>query len=194
MKNPLFRLIFPALALGVVPAESGGTPVASGLVDPNPTIVADRLNALGTTPAVSPSAGASAGVDPAIAKLIADIGHLPGVVQDVIAAYKKGGYVAALEAAVPALIEEVPQDIRDVTAALPALKTGFKTSEGILTIVSTVAAGVLVYFSPTISQGTAATVGIVGIGASVLYNLTRSFLKAATIKAATTVTTAALKP
>jgi hypothetical protein len=176
MKNPFLKLVLPCLALGVIPSDSGGTPA--------PTTTPD------STLGVSPSAGAPAGVDPSIAKLIADVGHLPGVVQDVIAAYKKGGYVAALEAAVPSLIEEVPTDIKDVTAALPALKSGFKTSEGIMTLVSTVGAAVLVYYSPTISQGAASIVGVVGIAASVIYSLTRAFLKAAHVKASVAVATA----
>ncbi len=134
------------------------------------------------SPSGSPST-VSSDVDPAISKFIADLDADVELAREVLAAYKAGGAGKAIAAATP-LIGTVGTQIADAKAAIPALKDGFKTTEGITSIAVAVGLPVLAHFTPSISSSTATTIAIVSGVVGAVYTLSRAFLKATQIKAA----------
>ncbi len=137
------------------------------------------------SPSGSPST-ASSDVDPAISKFIADMDADVELAREVLAAYKAGGAGKAIAAASP-LIATVGTQIADAKAAIPALKAGFKTTEGIISIAVAVGLPLLAHFTPNISPSTAATIDVASGVVGAVYALSRAFLKATQIKAAASV-------
>jgi hypothetical protein len=80
-------------------------------------------------------------------------------------------------------ISEFEEDVHDVEAAIPAIKSGFKTSEGILTLVSIVGSQAIIYFAPTLSPGVATALSIASAALGVAYTFNRQILKSNQIKA-----------
>jgi hypothetical protein len=131
--------------------------------------------------------------DPKIVKFINDLDADRQLAEKVYAAYKAKGAGEAIATAAP-IIATLGEQIADAKAAIPALKDGFKTTEGIVSIAVAVGLPILAHFSPEISQGTATTIDVVSGVVGALYVVSRSFLKQAHIKAtAQTVATVVAK-
>ena len=67
-------------------------------------------------------------IDPSVSKLVGDAGIAAKDIKDGIDAYKSGGFpaVAALS---PTLVPHIRDIVSDVKDAVPAIKTGYKTTE-----------------------------------------------------------------
>jgi hypothetical protein len=122
-------------------------------------------------------------VDPVISKFISDLDADAALAKEVFEAYKAGGAGKAIAAATP-LIGSIVSQIADAKAAIPALKSGFKTTEGIASIVVAVGLPILAHFTPSISSGTATAIDIVSGVVAAVYTISRAFLKVAHVNAA----------
>ena len=147
----------------------------------------------------SPVVSAAASVDPKITQFINDLDADAELAEEVYDAYKAGGAGKAIAAAAP-LITTIGTQIADARAAIPALKDGFKTTEGIVSIAVAVVLPLLAHFTPNISPSTAATIDIVSGVVGAVYAVSRAFLKVAHVNAASAAVAAvassgvALKP
>ena len=92
------------------------------------------MNSLTVPPATITDTGSSTSsigstsADPNLARLVSDAGITAADVKAGIAAYKTGGFPAVAELA-PELVPHVRSIVADVQAAIPAIKTGYKTTE-----------------------------------------------------------------
>ncbi len=141
------------------------------------------------TPSDSPVASAPSAipvpsqVDPKITQFINDLDADAELAKEVYDAYKAGGAGKAIATATP-LITTIGTQIADARAAIPALKDGFKTTEGIVSIAVAVVLPLLAHFTPNISPSTAATIDIVSGVVGAVYAVSRAFLKVAHVNAA----------
>lgn len=94
----------------------------------------------------TPQTSAVTTADPAVTKLIADVGVTASDLKAAVTAYKAGGFpaVAALS---PQLIPHVQAVVADAKDAAPAIKTGYKTTEFWLVIAFGVANAVVPIFT-----------------------------------------------
>ena len=125
-----------------------------------------------------------------ISKFISDLDADAALAKEVFEAYKAGGAGKAIAAATP-LIGNIGTQIADARAAIPALKNGFKTTEGITSIVVAVGLPLLAHFTPSISPGTATAIDIVSGVVAAVYTISRAFLKVAHVNASSGVAIAA---
>jgi len=145
-------------------------------------LAVDSANSLPTTQAPT--------IDPAIAALIADLKTDVGLVKAAFAGYKAGGTAGAIEAAAPA-IAIVPGQFADVTKALPALKSGFTTSEGILTTGIAVVSAAVMAFEPNLPAWVVAVLGSASTIGVAVYTVVRGLSKNAHVAAVASVASAA---
>ena len=82
------------------------------------------------TPATSAAPGAAPATQPAdLLPLARDLQNDIALVTAVVQAVKAQGALAGITSQAPAIVAAVQKDVKDVEAALPAVKAGFKTSE-----------------------------------------------------------------
>ena len=159
--SPAALGLLGAPTFGVVEADGGGTASAPSI----PVAV----------PSSIPTTDAHA-VSPEVANLIADLSKAPGIGQEIYAAYRTKGAQGALSAALTH-IADATATFHDFTAALPAIKSGYKTSEFWLTIGYAVGAQVITLLNPHLSP---TVVNILEVSSAVLpvvYTLSRALVK-----------------
>ena len=160
--------IFGGPRFTVVPSEGGAAA-------PAPAIPVAVPSSIPTTDAHA--------VSPEVANLIADLSKAPGIGQEIYAAYRTKGAQGALSAALTH-ISDATTTFHDFTAALPAIKSGYKTSEFWLTIGYAVGAQAITLLNPHLSP---TVVNILEVSSAVLpvvYTLSRALVKINTPAAA----------
>lgn len=123
-----------------------------------------------------PTVSNAPAVTPEVANLIADLSKVPGIGQEIYSAYKTKGAPGALQAAL-SHVSDVTKTFGDVQAALPSVKSGYKTSEFWLTIGYAVGAQVITMLNPHLSPSVVNILEISSAVLPVVYTLSRALVK-----------------
>lgn len=111
-------------------------------------------------------------VAPSVSKLVGDVGVEAADIKAGIAAYKSGG-LPAVAALSPTLVPHIKDIVADVQAAMPAIKTGYKTTEFWLVVAFGLANAVVPIFTGkplpfSVDSSLAAVLSIYAIGRALL--------------------------
>jgi hypothetical protein len=112
--------------------------------------------------------------DPKLVKLAQELGDDVALAKKLLAAYKAGGW-QAVSAVVPEAVKEVQEDYAAFEDALPAIKSGWKTTEFWITAVVAIG-GVSLQFTALPTWATASA-GIAAAVSAAVYTLSRSMIK-----------------
>jgi hypothetical protein len=122
--------------------------------------------------------GVPSTIDPAIGAVVQDGFDAAALGKAVVDAIKAQGVQGAVALA-PRIVTAVEKDVADVTAALPTIKAGYKTSEFWVVVGALVLVGVVPYITGKPAPFDATTV----IGAlAAVYSVVRGFTKSSATK------------